>query len=163
VGRGDAVIAIRTAQAEDHDALAVLWREMDDLHASVQPAYFRRPAPTPRTRTQLERIMRGADQSLRVAGVDGEIVGVCHVELFDTPPLPWAMPARRAHVDSLIVAPGHRRQGIGRLLIEDAAGWARGRGAAELVLTVWAGNDDAARFYAALGFATVNTVLGRPL
>jgi diamine N-acetyltransferase len=163
MGASDVLTEIRTARPSDHAALAALWRLMDDLHARLLPAYFRRPSPSPRTREQLERILEGPDEMLRVAEVGGEVAGLCHVQLYDTPPLAWVTRARRAHIDSLIVAPGARRLGVGRRLVEDGAAWARGRGAAELVLTVWAGNEDAERFYAALGFRVVNAVLGMGL
>ncbi len=157
-------MAIRDATVADLEVLGELWRQMDELHARLHPGYFRRPGAT-RTRVQLERILRSGDEALRVAALEegGPVVGLCHVQIYDTPPLPWMTPSRRAHIDSLVVAPAARRRGIGRRLVEDGHAWARARGALELVLTVWAGNDEAARFYAALGFQTVNTVLGREI
>ena len=44
-----------------------------------------------------------------------------------------------------------------------ATEWARTQGATQLLLTVWAGNDDAERFYAALGYRTISQVLGTDL
>jgi ribosomal protein S18 acetylase RimI-like enzyme len=70
---------------------------------------------------------------------------------------------RRGHIETLIVARAQRRRGIGRALMVAATGWARSRGAHQLLLTVWAGNDDAERFYAALGYRTISQVLGTDL
>jgi ribosomal protein S18 acetylase RimI-like enzyme len=161
MGRGDALISIRDGRPADHEALAALWRLMDELHARLVPDYFRRPTPSTRTRANLERIVNSPDEVVRVAELDGKVVGLCHLILYDTPPLAWVTPARRAHIDSLVVDAGARRRGIGRRLVEDGVSWARGRHADEVVLTVWAGNDEADRFYAALGFRPVNSVLGR--
>jgi ribosomal protein S18 acetylase RimI-like enzyme len=161
VGGGDA-LRVRDATRADHDALCALWRVMDELHASLHPGWFRRRG-WPRPPSELERILRASDERLRVADEDGAVVGLCHLQLYDTPPIPWMTPSRRAHLDSLVVDTGARRRGVGRRLLDDAAAWARGRGAGELVLTVWNGNEDAARFYASLGFGPVNSVLGRPL
>jgi ribosomal protein S18 acetylase RimI-like enzyme len=69
------------------------------------------------------------------------------------------VPRRRAHIEDLVVAGGMRRRGVGRRLMRAAAAWARTRGAGQLVLTVWAGNRDAARFYRALGYSELSRVL----
>jgi ribosomal protein S18 acetylase RimI-like enzyme len=136
---------------------------MDELHHALLPGYFRRPPVPARPRAEVERILRSDDESLRVAVEDEELVGLCHAQIYDTPPLPAMTPCRRAHIDSLVVAATARRRGVGRALVEDAAAWGRARGATEIVLTVWAGNEAAERFYEALGFGSVNRVLGRGL
>jgi GNAT superfamily N-acetyltransferase len=47
--------------------------------------------------------------------------------------------------------------------MQAATEWARDKGASQLLLTVWAGNDEAERFYAALGYRTISQVLGSDL
>ena len=47
--------------------------------------------------------------------------------------------------------------------MQAASAWARDRGARQLVLTVWEGNTDAERFYAALGYRRISQVLGTDL
>jgi hypothetical protein len=47
--------------------------------------------------------------------------------------------------------------------VEAAAPLRRGRDAEEILLTVWAGNEGAEKFYARLGFGRVSSVLGRRL
>jgi ribosomal protein S18 acetylase RimI-like enzyme len=154
----------RAAQVEDYEALCGLWRVMDDLHARILPDYFRRPPGAPRSRAEVERILHSPDETLRVAeDPDDGVVGLCHTMLYDTPPVPAMTPCRRAHIDSLVVLPRWQRRGVGRLLVGDAGDWARARHAAEVVLTVWAGNVAAVKFYDALGFRAVNTVLGKRL
>jgi ribosomal protein S18 acetylase RimI-like enzyme len=157
-------VRARAAQLADYEPMCALWRVMDDLHAQLLPTYFRRPPGPPRTRAEVERILRSPDEVLRVAE-DGEagIVGLCHALLYDTPPVPAMTPCRRVHVDSLVVLAPWQRRGVGRLLVDEAEAWARARNAAEVVLTVWAGNTGAAEFYGALGFEPVNAVLGKRL
>ena len=60
--------------------------------------------------------------------------------------------ATRSQLISMWTAPTHRRQGVGRLLVDEVAGWARLRGARTLLLTVTSVNDPAMRFYERLGF-----------
>jgi ribosomal protein S18 acetylase RimI-like enzyme len=162
------VIELRDAAGADLPALIALWRLMDSLHAQLLPRFFRRPAPSggavpARAREEIGRILRATDEKVRVAVEDGAVVGLCHTQVYDTPPQPSLTPARRAHIDSLVVLESARRRGIGRKLVDDAAAWGRSRGASEMVLTVWAGNHEAERFYHALGFDRVSSVLGRAL
>jgi ribosomal protein S18 acetylase RimI-like enzyme len=59
----------------------------------------------------------------------------------------------RAHLISMWTAPTHRQQGVGRLLVNEIAIWARLRGADLLRLMVTSSNDAAMLFYERLGFA----------
>ncbi len=156
-------IRVRPAVEADYDALCALWREMDELHARLLPGYFRRPKHPAKTPAELAKLLRAASEAIRVAEVDGAVVAFLHVQLYDTPPAETLTPRRRAHVETLVVAADARRRGIGRRLMEEAEEWGRDRGAVELVLTVWAGNDDAEEFYRRLGFVGVNRVMGREI
>ena len=50
-------------------------------------------------------------------------------------------------------APTHRKQGVGRLLINEIHNWAHVRNARTLLLMVTSNNDTAIQFYERLGFA----------
>jgi ribosomal protein S18 acetylase RimI-like enzyme len=60
--------------------------------------------------------------------------------------------ATRAQLISMWTAPTHRRQGVGRLLVDEVAAWARLRGARALQLMVTSVNEPATHFYERLGF-----------
>jgi len=60
--------------------------------------------------------------------------------------------ATRAQLISMWTAPTHRRHGVGRLLVDEVAAWARLRGARTLQLMVTSVNEPAMRFYERLGF-----------
>lgn len=156
-------LATRPARIGDYPALCVLWRAMDELHAQFLPSYFRRAPGPPKSLAEVDRILGAPDELLRIAERDGELVGLVHALLYDTPPIPAMTPARRAHVDSLVVRPEMRRRGIGRQLMAEVQSWAEAKGANEIVLTVWSGNLEAEAFYLGLGFGAVNRVLGKRL
>jgi ribosomal protein S18 acetylase RimI-like enzyme len=59
----------------------------------------------------------------------------------------------RAQLISMWTAPTHRQKGIGRLLVNEIAGWASLRGADRLQLMVTSSNEAAMLFYERLGFA----------
>jgi ribosomal protein S18 acetylase RimI-like enzyme len=65
--------------------------------------------------------------------------------------------ATRAHLISMWTSPTHRRQGVGRLLVDQIFRWARLRGAGTMLLLVTSNNDRAIAFYKTLGF----TLTGR--
>lgn len=154
------MISIRGAELEDYDAIAVLVREADELHAQLLPGYFRKPRRPSRTREDLVKILQDKDERLLLAEADGVVAGLAHVQLYDTPAFAFMVPKRRAHMDNLIVSALSRRRGIGRMLVSAATEWARAHDASELLLTVWAGNVTAEQFYAELGFRRVSSVLG---
>jgi len=156
-------VVTRAARTTDYAELCTLWREMDELHARILPSYFRRTAAAPKSVVEVERILAATDEILRVVDDERGLVGLVHALLYDTPPIPAMTPSRRAHVDSLVVRDDRRRAGVGRALMADVDAWARGKGASEVVLTVWAGNEPALRFYESLGFGAVNRVLGKTL
>jgi len=156
--RAQAKPAFRIWEADDADLLDVLrlCAESASFHAKLQPRFFRADGGgrnVPR---------RGPGRAVLLAARAGESpVGLAAVTLHETPTDPLLHPARRVHVEELIVSARARRGGCGRELIEAVRAWARRNGAEQLVLTVWDGNTDAERFYAGLGFSTVSRVLAR--
>jgi ribosomal protein S18 acetylase RimI-like enzyme len=58
----------------------------------------------------------------------------------------------KANLVSMWTAPSHRQRGVGRMLVNEVAEWARGRGARTLLLMVTSVNEGAMVFYERLGF-----------
>ena len=97
-------------------------------------------------RRYLRALRRHPDAAVFVADDDGAIVGRLSV-------------ARDPHSASrhvadlgLMVAVSHRRLGIGRALLEQAAAWARDVGVSKLELHVFPWNEPAIRLYEQFGF-----------
>jgi ribosomal protein S18 acetylase RimI-like enzyme len=159
--------SVRAAGEGDLDALSRLWHEADELHAGLSPGFFRRPE-VGRGRQRALDALRDSQESAHetiLVAVDGKdaVGGACHLQIYDTPIGHTLVSQRRGHIETLIVARAHRRRGLGRALMTAATEWARKQGAHQLLLTVWAGNTDAERFYAALGYRTISQVLGTDL
>lgn len=153
---------MRPAQASDREAIVALWEEVEALHARLQPKFFR--GGVRGERPELRRALAGRDQVLLVA-VDaaGQVRGLSRVQIYETPPAPIMVAVRRGHIEEMVVSRRFRRTGCGRALTLASAEWARRRGARQLLLTVWAGNAAAERFYAAMGFSRITQVLGTEL
>ncbi len=82
-----------------------------------------------------------------VAEYQGKLVGFLVLSYVS------ALTGLRAWIDDIAVDPGHRRQGIGRALVEAAIQRASRRGATHLFMDTSRGNPDAQQFYRACGFA----------
>ena len=149
-------VRVRVARRADRGAITALWALADRMHASLQPDYFRGDGRLdPRL---LDALERASDRrELFVAERQGGVIGFVLVELLEQ--TRGEMRGRRGHIDTLVVAERIRRAGCGTMLVAAAAEWARVRRVEELLLTVWAGNESAERFYEALGLEPVSQVL----
>jgi ribosomal protein S18 acetylase RimI-like enzyme len=152
---------VRPATLADWSVVQALLREGDDLHADLAPGYFRSgERPLGEWRGWLAD---SATAVLLAESANAAPAGLVVVRVYDTPQSPTLVPRRRGHVETVVVAARHRRRGLGRRLMEEAAAWARGKGAVELVLTTWTGNAAADAFYERLGYRPLSNVLSRPL
>jgi ribosomal protein S18 acetylase RimI-like enzyme len=70
---------------------------------------------------------------------------------------------RHAHIFLLYVAPEHRRQGLGKALMQQAEAWARERGDRQIGLQVFQTNQPALALYQGLGFSTQSLWMTKPL
>ena len=97
-------------------------------------------------RRYLRGVRRHPDAAVFVAEEDGAVVGRLSLSRDPHP--------ASAHVADLglMVAESHRRRGIGRALLEQAAAWAREAGVRKLELHVFPWNDAALGLYVAFGF-----------
>lgn len=100
---------------------------------------------------RLARVLAVDEYSALVAVDDlGEVVGVIVLSEDEVGPV---TPIGVLTVSYLLVAPGHRRRGIGRALLAAAVHLAEQRGLEHVVASVVAGARDANRYLARLGFA----------
>jgi GNAT superfamily N-acetyltransferase len=99
----------------------------------------------PLTAGQLNDVRR-APSARAWTGVDDRGEPVAHAEL-------WRQADGRARLARVIVAPGRRRQGLGRALLEAILDEARRLGYPGVELAVYSGNEAARQLYASLGFS----------
>ena len=126
-----AVTTVRTGTVADADAVVGLW------------ATAAGPTRLPSDSGAVARLLERDPEALLVAEKDGALVG--------TVILGWD--GWRAHVYRMAVRPAHRHEGVGRLLLEAAAGRARALGARRLDALVDDANEVGVAFWARLGFA----------
>jgi ribosomal protein S18 acetylase RimI-like enzyme len=149
-------VRVRPATRVDVPALRRLRGQVHALHARLLPDFFRLE-----TEGQALVLERDPYAEILLAEAADGIRGYIVVTVVDTPWDPSMTPRRRAHVEIIVVDEGHRRGGIGSRLMKEAGVWARGRGAVEIVLTVWTDNVEAEGFYRSLGYEPIARVLRR--
>src|SRR6185436_16389829 len=96
---------IRRARPEDWEGARALWREVDEQHAALAPAYFRAAA---RPDGEWRDLLAAENAAVFVAIGDepaerGASMGLAVVRVYDTPPDPAMVPLRRGHVETLVV------------------------------------------------------------
>jgi putative acetyltransferase len=140
------VIVIRPAEPGDAQALVQLAGEVGgEEGAWLLTTTSWRSANE--ERRYLRAVRRHPDAAVYVAEAEGGRI-VARLSLARD-----VHPASRHVADlGLMVAVSHRRQGIGRALLEQAATWARGVGVRKLELHVFPWNAPAIALYESFGF-----------
>lgn len=143
-------MTIRDHQPEDVDAITALALESLTWHAESFGDI--RPAPAAEAlRAQYREIP--ADQYLRVAEVDSNIVGflTAGIQPATTSGI-QALDEPSVYIADVAVTRAARRRGVARALLTDLERWAADQGCHTIRLTMHAGNEAAERLYEQLGY-----------
>lgn len=144
---------MRPARPEEAAAVAVMFNALNTMDGP--------PPPVAMTAEAVRRDLLGAAPraALLVAELDGALVGfVTGNPVYDS-----VRAADTFFLNDLYVAPEARRRGAGRALVAGLAAPARRRGARCLWWGVDLGDDEALRFYEALGAEDEGGFVGRIL
>lgn len=147
---------IRKAIHGDIEKINHLYEDFYAYNASQQPEYCSCAKENGRYPTSVIRSKRGA---ILVAETDGNIVGFIHIEKEETPAYPSVVSHRFANVIDFFVIQECRHRGIGKLLLDAAAEWAKARELEYLELFVLEENFTGRHFYEREGFATTSRTM----
>jgi ribosomal protein S18 acetylase RimI-like enzyme len=153
-------VTVRIAGADRIEELTNLWLDLHHYQGALSPPIpevpLREDGDTGlRVRALYLEWLEQPDSFAFVAEADGRTVGYIigfvqePSEIWDTGPI--------GHIDSFLVSPEARGQGVGRLLLEKAYDELISKGVRTVGLDVVSTNDGARRFYEREGF--VPTVL----
>lgn len=156
-------IEVREATREDFDALNEILAEGDAYHREALPHIFRAADGPARPDEFLTLALADEDEVILVAESGGQVVGLAHVSVRESPDIPIFVPRRYAHVSTVVVREEVRRMGVGRALMERVHRWALGKGLTEIELGVWEFNQAARAFYEQLGYVTTRRTMTRRL
>lgn len=103
---------------------------------------------------RVRRIADDPEADILVADAGGSIVGWIHVY-----GVTWVQLGRFAGVGGMVVADGHRGEGIGSQLLAAAEGWGRDRGYSVIRVRSNAVREEAHAFYQSRGYETEKQLL----
>jgi ribosomal protein S18 acetylase RimI-like enzyme len=146
----------RTAEADDLPAIVALLAD-DPLGAQRERVDDPLPESYGRAFAAIER---DANNELRVAELDGQVVGVLQITFL--PSLTY-QGSWRAQIEGVRTARSVRGRGVGRGLVDNAIERARAAGCRLIQLTTDKARPDALRFYEALGFRASHEGMKRSL
>ncbi len=152
---------IRVATARDALAIFALSEELERVHREQHPELFRSAIVI--DPAFVERSLADASVGMFVAESGVGVCGFVRVVATRTPEGHSLLPRSFARVDELAVALNARREGIGKLLLEAAEGWAREQQLPAMEVTVWAFNEAASQLYEKQGFGVLRRYLRKPL
>ena len=145
-------VAIRPATAADMAAVGRLGALLVRTHHEFDPERF--IAATPQTERGYGSYLRGqikdADVSVLVADCEGEVIGYTYASIEGYDYMSLRGPAGVLH--DIVVDPGHRAAGVGRLLLDATIAALEARGAPRVVLSTAARNEPAQRLFTRAGF-----------
>lgn len=156
---------IRLATEEDIHALLALYAAFHTFHVRGVPDRLREPetATGTQVRALLATLLANPAAALYIAERAGHVVGLAEVELKRDEEHPATVSYTYGYLQSLMVADGQRRSGVGARLVTAAQEWARVHGATELRLSVWEFPAGPLAFYEALGYTTLQRILVKRL
>jgi len=145
-------VAIRPATPADLPALGRLGALLVRTHNQLDPARFI-PA-TPRTEqgyaSYLGSQLQEPAVAVLVAEREGDVLGYTYAAVEG--PDYMSLRGTAGVLHDIVVDPAHRREGIGRLLLDATLAWLEARGAPRVVLRTADRNEAAQRLFAEAGF-----------
>ena len=155
--------SVRKATADDYNALCDLFDEVDALHRDNLPHRFQQPSAPARERDDYLRLITDDDVALLVGAVGGSTVGFVHAMIREPPGMPMFVRRRYAVIENLVVKSEFRKQGIGRILVDEVQEWAIAKGARSIELNVYEFNETAISFYEGLGYRNLSRKMSKEL
>lgn len=155
-------LILRAATAEDIPALSRLGidsfvEKFGHMYSAKDLATFLEQVHSPGA---LAGEMANPNLLFRLAERDGALVGYCKLGFKCGFP-EYARGSNVLELKQLYTAPGQTGGGIGKALMDWAMAEFTARGADEVQLSVWSGNEGAQRFYARYGFEKVADITFR--
>ena len=150
-------VFIRKAEKKDINKITELLREVLELHAAIRPDIFV-SGTTKYTESELAAIIENEKTPVFVAeGDDGEVKGYAFCQIKDPPFSTNMRKVKSLFIDALCVDENCRGSLVGQTLFSFVKEFAKGAGCYDITLNVWAGNDNAVRFYDKMGMFVKET------
>ena len=152
-------LSVSEGGAELLEVVRPLWLSMFEWHRALPPEASSAVEPLPAAEALERRFARFRRElgegrvTLFLASEDDQAVAFAMVRVRPEGEASFATGNGVVEVDAMAVAPSHRDQGLGSVLLARVHDWAAERGIGFVSLSVMAGNEQAERFYRRFGMA----------
>jgi GNAT superfamily N-acetyltransferase len=141
-------VKVRQASPGDVPALVALFGELERMQRDWR-VFTPRPGFYDEVAEKYRTAMEAEDRVVLVAENEGEVAGMAYAEIR----IPSRFSNERAlEISGLVVRAGHRGQGAGRALVEEAGRFAEERNVSWIELKTFWPNQTSMAFWKALGF-----------
>ena len=147
---------VRPATREDYRGICDIFSELDSVHHELLPEVYCESSGPARSEEYIFSIIDNEEAAIFVAENNGQIIGLVHIYIQETPPIPIVVPQKYSMIDNLVVKREFRHSDAGRILIEKAHEWSLSKGVKQIALVIWEFNRGAIEFYEKLGYRTIN-------
>ena len=141
---------IRFAKNADIPAFIRLLKQVGRVHYEGRPDIFREDAQK-YDEASLEMLLQDKNRPILVAEEAGEVLGYAFCVIQNTLGDPVLQDRLTVYIDDLCVEETCRCGGVGKALYHAVLDYARGIGAYNVTLNVWAKNESALKFYEKMG------------
>jgi ribosomal protein S18 acetylase RimI-like enzyme len=156
-------ISIRMASDVDIDAIVRLNRDVQQLHAEIEPSFFKSDTDDKEIAVFFAEKLATSGNYIRLAGGGDGPNGYVWFEVQERPDTPLTLARKRIYIHHLTVKAGARRHGIASALLRQVEAEALAGGITSIALDTWAANGSARSFFEARGFTPFNLTLGKRL
>ncbi len=146
-------LEIRRAVDPDIGRILELLHQVEEVHREGRPDMFR-PGGIKYTESELAEIINSDETPVFVAVSEGVVLGYIFGEVNEVRGSPMLFDMKTLHLEDVCIDESCRGKGVGAVLLEYVAEWAKANGFNRLDLDVWEFNEGARRFYERYGFST---------
>ncbi len=147
-------VIFREANDRDYNQVCEILLEDLEYHINLLPEIFEK-TENPISEKDFNSILKNPNSAIIIAEYDNEIIG--YIELYieaTSSNMPFLKNKSYSYIAEFIVKKEHRKQGLGRKLMEKAYNWSLSKGIREIMLEVYEKNEEAINFYRNIGFST---------
>ena len=133
------------------DAIFLLYQEIIETHANLEPEYFKKAE---QSKEFIREMIESPDSDILLAYSKQLVVGFSMIKEVETPAYPMMKNRKYAYILDLVVTQSNRGQGLGKELLNDSIAWQKMRQLEYIELCVIEKNNHAKKMYESLGFKT---------
>ena len=142
---------IRRATIDDLTELGEIYVEIQTLHASLYPDFFR-PADIVALTNHMTDLVQNEDYRIIVEEIEGSIAGYAVSKIIENSTSAIMLPFRMIILDQIVVRNEKQGKGFGKSLLKGIIEIAKEEKVDRIILDVWTKNESAREFYRSNGF-----------